>query len=534
MRAPSAIGRRLLAALLLALLVVLGSARPAAAHAELVSSTPSDGAALAEAPTSVELRFNESVGLIEGAIRLLTTDGDPTPLSATATDTTVTVELPELPADATYAVAYRVVSADGHPVSGVLTFSVGDAAPGAPPATVTDTSAATELLVRVLSGVLYVGLLAFAGLVFCTRVVLRRPGAVGPFVPAERWMLGAACVAAVLLVPASGLRIVGAGPGSLLDPGTWLPGVPATVALVPLVVVVFGWSAHLLGLRRRHGAFMWRDSLSLPLAGVAALAPAAVGHTLSFNAPAMLIADAGHLLGGAFWLGGLLAMLLFLHGRPGKEEMRAALARFSRWALGAVGLIVVTGTAMGTMVLGSLGNLFGTGYGRMLLVKVMVVFAALVLAAWVRFRLLPTSRSRPKFFRVLRHEAALLVGVVLLTGFLANTSPSHGHDHGPQQVAVESQGLTVSGQIIPGRVGANTFVFTLEFDGAPADPEDVEVSFRLPAQDLGPVVAAVERSPDGSWAATANLPVAGAWEAQVSARISKFERPIAVLGITIG
>ncbi len=86
-----------------------------------VSWNTADDAVLAEAPSTVELRFNESVGLGEGAIRLLTTDADPTPLSATATDATVTVELPPLPTDATYAVAYRVVSADGHPVSGVVT-----------------------------------------------------------------------------------------------------------------------------------------------------------------------------------------------------------------------------------------------------------------------------------------------------------------------------------------------------------------------------------------------------------------------------
>ncbi|GAB3811302.1 CopD family protein [Tessaracoccus terricola] len=533
MRARPATGRRLLAVVLLALLAVLGSARPAAAHAELVSSTPSDGAVLAEAPSTVELRFSESVGLVEGAIRLLTTDADPTPLSATATDATVTVELPPLPTDATYAVAYRVVSADGHPVSGVVTFSVGDAAPGAPPVTASATPAATELLVRVLSGVFYLGLLAFAGLVFCARVVLRGPGGtVGALVQAERWTLGAACLASALLVPASGLRVVGAGPGALLDPGAWAPGVSTMVALVPLAVAVLGWSAHLLG--RRSGEFTPRDAQSVLLAAVAALAPAAVGHTLAFNPPAMLLADAGHLLGGAFWLGGLLAMLLFFHARPEKREMRAALARFSRWALWAVALIVVTGTAMGTMVLGSVENLLGTGYGRLLLVKVMVVFAALALAAWVRFRMLPTSRSRPKFFRALRHEAALLVGAVLLTGFLANTSPSHGHDHGPQQVAVESQGLTVEGVLSPGAVGTNSFAFTLAVDGTAPAPEEVEVSFRMPEQDLGPVPAEVVAEDDGSWVATVHLPVAGAWKVQVAARTSKYERPIAVFDVRIG
>lgn len=531
---PGTRGLRILAAVLLALLTLLGPTQPAAAHAELVSTTPSDGAALAEAPATLELRFNEPVGLIDGAIRLLAADADPTPLRATVTDATVIVELPELAADASHAVAYRVASADGHPVSGVVSFTVGDAAPGAAPSAASGTPAATELLVRVLSGLLYLGLLAFAGLVFATRLVLRGAGASSrSLLVAERWSLAVAGGAAVLLVPASGLRVVGAALAAVFDPGAWAPGVSWPVVAVAILVVVLGWSAHLLG-GPRTGAPTRRGVLAVGLAGAAAVSPALVGHTLAYNPPVMLVADAGHLLAGSFWFGGLLAMLLFLHSRPGRDEARAALVRFSRAALGAVALLAVTGTGMAVLVLGSFENLVGTTYGRLLLVKVMVVAAVVLLATWVRFRLLPTSRSLLRFFRALRYEAALLVAVALLTGFLANTSPSHGHLHGAQQVSVQSQGLAVEGSLAPSAVGTNTLSFTLLFDGAAVESGDVAVSFRLPEQDLGPVAAVVEPRPDGSWAATVDLPAAGEWEAQVAARVSRFERPIAVFQVTVG
>ena len=123
---------------------------------------------------------------------------------------------------------------------------------------------------------------------------------------------------------------------------------------------------------------------------------------------------------------------------------------------------------------------------------------------------------------------------MLVTGFLVNTSPSHSHDHGPQEVRAESQGLTVEGTIVPGVVGANTLVLDMAIDGGPVTSDEVDVSFRMPEQDIGPIVAEVEQLADGSWAATVNLPVAGVWDTQVGVRVSKFERPIVVVPVSIG
>lgn len=516
--------------MLLALLATVGAAQPAVAHADLVSTTPTAGEALAEAPDAVELRFDEPVRLVDGAIRLLTADAEPTPLPATAVDATVVVELPALAPDAAYSVAWRVVSADGHPVGGVLSFTIGDAEPGAAPVSTEQTPGATESLVRVLSGLLYLGLLAFAGMVACTRLVLRASKVTASAGLAERVALGLASAAAVLLVPASGMRVVGAGPGSL-SPSTWVPGVSWQVVAVALAVVVLGWGAHLL----RRSNSKSRDVLAVVLAGGAAVSPVLVGHTLAYSPALMVAADAAHLLGGSVWLGGLLAMLVFLHGRPQKTEMRAALGRFSSLAVVAVGVIAITGTGMAVLVLDSPSALVATTYGRMLLVKVMVVAAVVALAAWVRWRLLPTSGSRPKFFRALRHEVALLVAVALLTGFLSNASPSHEHSHhGSQQVRAESQGLVVEGVLDQGVGAGSTFEFRLEFDGEAVTGDSVEVSFRMPEQDLGPVPAEVESRSDGSWTAAVDLPVPGVWQVQVAARVSKYERPIVVFDLATG
>ena len=52
-------------------LVSLLFATPAAAHAELVSITPANGAQLKTPPTQVQMTFTESVNLIDGGIRLI-------------------------------------------------------------------------------------------------------------------------------------------------------------------------------------------------------------------------------------------------------------------------------------------------------------------------------------------------------------------------------------------------------------------------------------------------------------------------------
>lgn len=115
---------RLCAALLV--LGVLGlPAAPAWAHAALVSSDPSDGQRLAALPGSATLTFNEEISPPSYVV-VTAPDGSRADRGEPRVDgSTVTVGLAEGQAG-TYALAFRVISADGHPVTGRLTFVVGD------------------------------------------------------------------------------------------------------------------------------------------------------------------------------------------------------------------------------------------------------------------------------------------------------------------------------------------------------------------------------------------------------------------------
>jgi methionine-rich copper-binding protein CopC len=130
--------------LLLAALTLLAAvnAQAASAHAARVSCEPADNAVLASGPSRVSATFNERLQTSFAAMAVvgpdgnLWTSGDPTVQGAV-----VTAGLRPLGPAGTYAVNYRVTSADGHVVSGSWSFQLtapGTGTPGPPAAAKAD------------------------------------------------------------------------------------------------------------------------------------------------------------------------------------------------------------------------------------------------------------------------------------------------------------------------------------------------------------------------------------------------------------
>lgn len=112
-------------AALLALTTLL--APPALAHTDLLSSTPENGAVLSELPAEVDLIFSED--LLPETVNVSVSDAAGTAVriaAPTVNGPEVTFPWPGWPPGATgdqWSVNYRVVSQDGHPVSGSITFT---------------------------------------------------------------------------------------------------------------------------------------------------------------------------------------------------------------------------------------------------------------------------------------------------------------------------------------------------------------------------------------------------------------------------
>lgn len=119
-----------LAALVAALSFSIG---PASAHSVVLSSTPEDGEQIAQAPERVSVTFNEALQEQFAALTVVGPDGNLWSKSDPAVEgTSVSVALEGLGPVGEYTIAFRVTSADGHPVSGTRTFTLTQEGTGTP------------------------------------------------------------------------------------------------------------------------------------------------------------------------------------------------------------------------------------------------------------------------------------------------------------------------------------------------------------------------------------------------------------------
>ncbi|MFG3012168.1 copper resistance CopC/CopD family protein [Streptomyces cinerochromogenes] len=381
----------LLPALLIGLL--LGTAAPASAHAVLRASDPADGTVLRTAPRQVTLAFTESVGLLTdsfriydpGNHRLRTGPADHAP----GRSDTARVTLPARLATGTYTVAWRVVSADSHPVSGALTFSVGErtAAPAAPAADRAENRATTALhtiarYLAYLSLALLLGTAAFVA--YCRPPVtahLRTP---------------ALAATAALLVSTAALYVLRAPYEEATAPTTAfsLSALTHTAATRPGRLLLLRLALLLLAaaaatvLRGRRARLPRRVTLTAAavLAVALSLTWSASDHaSAGIQVPAAIASSTLHLLAMGAWLGGLAALLWTLRRTSEPEGMPASVpARFSRLASVSVAVLVLTGVYQSWRGLGSWQALTDTTYGRTLLAKLAAVTALLLAAACSR------------------------------------------------------------------------------------------------------------------------------------------------------
>jgi copper resistance protein C len=112
------------------LLGVVGAA-PASAHASLVRSSPVDQSSVAAAPTTVTLTFDENIRM-PSVILVTDADGASVVQGKTSVVDNIAKTRVNTGPSGDFTVAYRVVSADGHPVSGRLSFRVGTGDPAVP------------------------------------------------------------------------------------------------------------------------------------------------------------------------------------------------------------------------------------------------------------------------------------------------------------------------------------------------------------------------------------------------------------------
>ncbi len=205
---------------------MLGSAAPAAAHATLISTDPADGAVLETAPEQVTFTFNESVIGVPAGIEVFDATGAEVASTASVRKAQLVVGLDEEVGEGTFVVVWRLVSADGHPIGGSLSFSVGQ--PSAEvdvPTTAAEVDTTAPFLLSVVRWLGYLGLLVAAGVAAFSVLFLPRDRSADDSRRRLRTTARIAAVVAALswwaAVPLVALYQLGLRASALGDGSTW-------------------------------------------------------------------------------------------------------------------------------------------------------------------------------------------------------------------------------------------------------------------------------------------------------------------------
>jgi putative copper export protein len=184
-------------------------------------------------------------------------------------------------------------------------------------------------------------------------------------------------------------------------------------------------------MKRLRGAWLAASISSIVLA----VTPALAGHAASSPkfTSLMIATDFLHVLGGASWLGSLVAVMvvgvplsLALGGAERWSSVASLVNSFSPVAMVSVALVVVSGVIASWVHLERLSALWQTTYGQVLLVKLALAALTITIGAYNFRRVQPQLVNEVGVTR-LKRSATLELGfgflVLLVTGFLTGISP---------------------------------------------------------------------------------------------------------------
>jgi copper transport protein len=409
-------------------LAALAFPASALAHASLVHESPKFKQRLARSPRAVVLEFDQSVDALPKAIVVLDSRGDnlARPAHAIASRRELVAPLPRLPRGP-YTVRWEALSNDGHVVSGVYTFGVRYPAPLVTDAVGAQGPTTTEHVVRWLY---FLGLALLVGSLGSRLLVLRGP------LPArvERRFFRVAGIGAVAVLETGIVAFLLRAEDALqLSFARFLYGDLSPIAGgtrfgEAFVAMELGFAAvsallFLAWLTERRALLWAAFALGLLFASGLSLS----GHSAADAGSSWVseLADWVHLSAATLWVGGLVQLVAVVW--PGAPELRReAFLRFSRLATVLVALLLGAGVYLSVQRLPHLRDLWATGYGHVLLVKLALVALALTWGAAHHFLAVPRI-DRPGVTGVLSRsmlgESAVAMAVLLAAAVLVDSKP---------------------------------------------------------------------------------------------------------------
>jgi copper transport protein len=512
----------------LALLIGLLHATTALAHATLTRSEPAEGAIAAQPPDTIKLIFNEPVAPL--VMRLIAPNGEVITPAAAGENSTVTLTLPAL-REGTHLLSWRVVSADGHPVGGVVSFSVGTVSEPPSAQALSTGDPAVRGVFWATKFVIYVGLLIGIGGVFFHTWVVPRP--LRSAAPAwQSRLLSATLVtglaATVLSVGLQGLDALDLPLSGLTQAAPWSTGLATSygwTAISAAIALVLGILAGVVAAPAlaRGLSFVALMGIGLALA-LSGHATTAEPHALT--RPAVFL----HAVSVAFWIGALVPLLAAVRAAIKGDR---TLARFSRAIPYPLAALLLTGLALAYVQLDRFDALWTTDYGSVLFRKLVFVGVLLALACANRFVLVPRYESRGA--SAARPLAASFAAEILIAVVILVIVPLWRFTPPPRALAAEPVSIHFHGahamtqiDITPARArGAHADLLVLDGEFKPITVKEVTLIFSNPTAGIEPVRKRAQFEGESMWSVEdLRIPLAGVWRLRVDILITDFDKEI--------
>ena len=455
----------------------------ASAHAVLDNSVPTSGATLEDTPLQIVLDFDESVESSLGYIKLFSSSGKRVQLPAVkadASDASIVRVVPPTLAQDSYVAVYRVISADGHPVEGAITFRVGAGAVSNLASVIetalqdSETSNAVKVAMALMRFISYIAIsIVLAGIFFLLGSDAPRKGLNRAVVLAGS-VLG---LSTALLYLLHGMNASG---------GTW-----GQIANVSVVKDVFATQVGESLFARIVVSFLlvsvvtrWGKFVAVFAFATLPFTYAFAGHAAVDSPAALTIALlALHVAAVGVWCGGLI-LLIFV------KDIRTTpiVEWFSQRAAILIAVVVATGVVQALLLMDGIGNLTKTSYGKALIAKVCVVGIMLICAAIVRRRFYESGVSRLR--AVLCAEVVVGLVVLSITSGMVAASPRPTVSNAPFSTALVQGDVIANITISPPRVGESEMHVIVSPPNGSLDPVlAIKARFSLVSGSVPPIQA---------------------------------------------
>ena len=346
------------------------------------------------------------------------------------------------------------------------------------------------------------------------------------------------------------VALLGLGLGGTLYYGPYL-----WIFVAAIMFISSGWSELLFGGEQTWQKPFPQRSWATLLTGAALYTFSASGHAAAARGSGWAVAaDFVHLAAAAAWAGGLLLLALLLLRLRRMETVTDAdglihlLNRFSLSAQGAVFLLALTGLFSSFVQLPTLGSLFGTSYGQVLLVKLGII-AVIMALAFLNNRAVQhaaetvsQARIRP-FVRRVALEAVMAVALLVSVAVLVQTpTPNLPAPTTPATPSLPfnemtyERDLAIHMQVTPNRVGHNSYRVHLSHADS-SDIGDVQLVRLLFEHESGQMGQArldlTELGEDAFGAEGAFLNRDGEWNVSIYVRRRGLDDVLAEISVSV-